>query len=97
MIHDIKTIMPNYCEETCWVNVYGEYDIKPAYLVIWICVTSDGVKNALIANSPLMTKIKEIVVKNNYPENARDFIHIGFESQETVDRESKGDWFLHFK
>lgn len=33
----------------------------------------------------------------HYPAESQRFIHIGFESQETVNRESKGNWYHHFK
>ena len=36
-------------------------------------------------------------MKHDYPADAQNNVHIGFESQETVDRESDGNWYLHFK
>ena len=80
-----------------WVEWYGAYDIDPKYLVIWICVESDKVKSDLNSDSDLVNKLREILIKHNYPEKAVPLVHIGFESQETVDKVSNGDWSLHFK
>jgi len=38
-----------------------------------------------------------LLKKHNYPIYALQFVYIGFESQETVDRESNGNWYHHFK
>ncbi len=48
-------------------------------------------------NDDLLPRLKQLLDKYNYTTMARDLVHIGFESQETVDRESDGNWFLHFK
>ncbi len=97
IIDEIKLIIRSHCNEKFWIDWYGAYDIDPRYLVIWFCVESDKVKANLESNPELVNKIRETLVKCNYPEQAIPFVLIGFESQETVDRESKGNWYDHFK
>ncbi len=97
IVDDIKLIIRSLCEEKFWIDWYGAYNIDPKNLVIWICVESDKIKSKLESNPELVNKLRETIVKYNYPEQAIPFVHIGFESQETVDRESKGNWYLHFK
>lgn len=44
-----------------------------------------------------MIGLRQLLVKHDYPEEARQFVKIDFESQETVQRQSNGNWFEHFK
>ncbi len=44
-----------------------------------------------------MNSLKEVLIKHDYPKEAIDLVHIGIESQETVERESDGNWYNHFK
>ena len=94
---DIKTFIKPLCREHFWIDSYGAYEIDPKSLVIWICVESDKVKSELESNLDLLNKLKNVLVKYKYPEHARVHVKIGFESQETVDKESNGNWFHHFK
>ena len=94
---DIKKIIKPICREKFWVEWYGAYDVDPKNLVFWICVQTDETKERFAADSGLLKTIRSLLNKYDYPENARDSVYIGFESQETVDRESSGDWYLHFK
>ena len=76
---------------------YGAYEINPKYLVFWICVDTDEIKKKLENDKTLNNELKNILIKNEYPKDAINNVHIGFESQETVERESNGDWYMYFK
>ncbi|MDR1153695.1 MAG: hypothetical protein LBL04_03210 [Bacteroidales bacterium] len=94
---DIKKIIVFVCDEKFWISWYGAYDIDPKHLVFWICVETDEMKLKLQSNITLINKLRNLLIKHNYPEQARPFVYIDFESQETVDRESRGNWYHHFK
>jgi uncharacterized damage-inducible protein DinB len=94
---DIEKLIKPICSERFFVDWYGAYDINPKHLVYWICVQSDKMKNRLSGNIELMTALRALLEKHDYPAESQKFVHIGFESQETVDRESKGNWYYHFK
>jgi len=94
---DIKEIVSTFCIEKFSVLYYGSYEIDPKNLVFWVCIETDKMKTHLENNKDLNNKLRNSLVKNEYPSEAINNVYIGFESQETVDRESKGDWYLHFK
>jgi len=94
---DIEEIIKTVCSGKFFVDWYGAYDIDPKHLVYWICVESDKMKNKLIENIELHTALRSLLDKHEYPEESRKFVHIGFESEETVNRESNGNWYHHFK
>ena len=83
--------------EKHWVTHYGANGIHPRHLVFWVCVQSDKERDRLQSDNALMGRLKQTLVDVNYPEEGRDYVHLGFESQETVDRESNGNWYHHWK
>jgi hypothetical protein len=97
IIKDIKYIMSLYSNEKFWITWYGSVEIDSKKLVIWICVESDELKSKFETDSKLLIELNNTLAKNNYPSDSIPFVHIGFESQETVNRESNGDWYKHFK
>jgi hypothetical protein len=86
-----------HAKEKFWVTHYGANNIHPKHLVYWIVVASDQEKHRLEADSALMAVLRSLLVKYDYPADGRDWVHIGFESQETVDRESGGSFYRHWK
>lgn len=85
------------CSEKTWVTHYGANHIHPRHLVYWICVKSDVERDRLKSDLDLMTNLRNLLVECDYPVEGRSGVHIGFESQETVDRESDGHWWHHWK
>ena len=76
---------------------YGAVDIHPNNLAIWVIVQTDEVKNRMISDPDLLATCGEILAGQGYPGSSMEFIHIGVESEETINRESAGNWYLHFK
>jgi hypothetical protein len=94
---DLRDTVRAAARENVWVTHYGAFEIHPRHLVYWLCVKSDAEKQRLQAHRILMEQLREILVRYDYPPEGRDSVHIGFESQETVDRESDGNWWYHWK
>lgn len=93
----IKNLISPVCTERFWVTFYGVYYMDPKQLVFWICVESDETKEKLKSNYEINKNLRNLLEKYEYPIEARNFVSIGFESQETVDRESDGKWWDHFR
>jgi hypothetical protein len=89
--------MSSHAKEKFWVTHYGANHIHPKHLVYWIVVGSDHEKRRLESDSALMTALRDLLVRYEYPIEGRAGVHIGFESQETVDRESGGNFYNHWK
>ena len=94
---EMRKIVSKVCAENVRVDWFGAYDIDQKHLAFWICVQTDVVKEKLIANKGLYLKLRDLLDKYDYPLEARKSVFIGFESQETVDRESNGNWYQHYK
>ncbi len=93
----IKNLVSTVVKEEFWVTHYGANDIHPKHLVYWICVQTDQEKKRLSDDSQLYRSLRNLLTEHEYPISGRDEVHIGFESQETVDRESDGHWWHHWK
>jgi len=76
---------------------YGSIDVDPGLLVIWIRVRNDEEKEQLTVDETLRESLRQELLEEGYPEEAALRAFIGFESQETVDRDSSGDWWGHFR
>jgi hypothetical protein len=94
---DFENIISEICSEKFDIFHYGAADINPKHLVYWICVDSDNIKHVLSNDTVLNDQLRNVLALHNYPQEAINEVHIGFESQETVVRESNGNWYVHFK
>jgi len=94
---EIKELVKPYCTEEYSIDCYGTYEINPKNLACLVSVQSDEMKERLKANVELNNALRNTLITNEYPIEALDNVYIDFESQETVDRESNGDWHLHLQ
>ena len=93
----IKAEMRSRTKEALWVTHYGANDIHPRHLVYWIVVGSDKEKRRLEQDADLLSTLRALLDDFDYPIEGRAGVHIGFESQETVDREAGGDFYQYWK
>jgi hypothetical protein len=93
----MKTRVASVCPEPFWIWWFGAFRLSHKNLAYWICVKTDATKLTLKSDSLLQKDLRELLAVNNYPEEARLSVFIDFESQETVDRESQGNWYAHLK
>ena len=97
---DLKLVVKSHCKENFWIDWYGAYEFlpnAPESLMFWICVKTDKEKMILLSNQKLESEFREILKMNSYSVEAVMLVGFGVESQETVNREYDGDWYLYFK
>ena len=76
---------------------FGAYDIDPKHLVFVVGVSTDAEKESLQKNHVFQSEIKALLTKHDWPVAAREHVLFDIESQETVDRETEGNWWYHYK
>lgn len=76
---------------------FGAYYINPKHLVFVIGCQTDLQKDRLRANDMLTRRMRELLIRRRWPEAARPDVIFDIESQESVARESNGNWWHHYK
>ena len=94
---DLKKIVRKKCRERVWVMWHGAYYIDPKHLAYIAIVRSDAMKDKLNSDVELNKAMRELMIKHDYPKEAIPEVYMGFESDETIKRDSGGDYWLHFK
>ena len=94
---NIEEVIPDHSSAKFNVIWYGDFETDPKKLVYCVRVQTDQEKYELMEDAQLIKKLRLILEKYDYPQDAQSFVKISFESQETVDRESGGSWDLHLK
>jgi cadmium resistance protein CadD (predicted permease) len=77
-----------------WVFSLGA---GPLYLAIWVATKTDAERDALRANKQLRREFRSALRTVGYPRAAISSVGFSFESQETVDRDHRGNWYLALK
>jgi len=94
---NFELIVQGHTDERFNVLWFGDYQADPKNLVFWICVQTNAERDFLKTDAGLNRKLRGLFEKYDYPADARDAVQINYESQQTVDRESGGDWHQHLK
>lgn len=75
----------------------GAVAISPKYLSIWLRTDKDFEREILKNDSTLRPAIDDILRGVGYPRECIPEIGLAIQSQQTVDRDSGGNWFLAMK
>ena len=62
-----------------------------------IAMISEGCHVAGHGDAALMARLRSLLELHDYPIEGRAGVHIGFESEQTVQRESRGNFWHHWK
>jgi hypothetical protein len=94
---EMRSLALAHAKEKSWVLRFGANHIHPRHLVFVVCVLTDAEKKRLESDFEFLRQLRALLDKHDYPIAARKDVVIDFESQETVDRESGGNWYYHLK
>jgi hypothetical protein len=78
--------------EAKWVVSFGAIHLSPKHLAYWVATDKDWERDQLIQDLTFRPACIRALVKCGYPKKFADFLGIAVESQETVDRECRGNW-----
>lgn len=76
---------------------FGAYYIDPKHLVFVLPVDTDETRDNLRADSGLIGSLNNLLAIYRWPSEARANVIFDIESAETVQRESNGHWWHHYK
>jgi hypothetical protein len=80
-----------------WIFWGGSYEIDPKYLFFVIGVQTDRERDRLRVDEQFSEQLMQALVTVDWPEAARPHVKFEIESDETVSRESGGNWWAHYK
>jgi len=72
---------------------FGAVDIDPRHLAIWLTTATDAERDRLRKAPGLEAAFREALAAASYPAHAIAEVGFAYESQETVDRDLKGNWW----
>ena len=90
-------IFVNYFLKKVFSRWFGAYYIDPKHLVFVVGVQTGMQKDRLRANDAVMRRTRELLRRWRWPEAARPDVVFDIESQESVARESNGNWWHQYK
>lgn len=93
----IDRIVSNITTEKFWITHYGAFDIDPKYLVYKIVVQTDDERGRLLRDEDLKIRLRQLLDDNDYPQKARGNVSFGFDSDESINRDSGGNAWHHWR
>jgi hypothetical protein len=75
------------------VHTFGATSIDPRHLCVCIDVNSDQQRERLREDHALMDQLRQALLMSGYPAESVPLVSFSIESQETVDRDFRGNWF----
>ncbi|HEV2549374.1 MAG TPA: hypothetical protein VGU20_18800 [Stellaceae bacterium] len=76
---------------------FGATWIDPRHLAIWIATETDDERDRLSAMPDVIDAFRRALLEAGYPPAAVPAVGFEFESEETVRRDYKGNWFYRMK
>lgn len=70
----------------------GATRISPGHLAFCILTDTDEQRDRLRQDPKIYEDFRDALIKAGYPVNTNPAVHLGIQSQETVDREYGGSW-----
>ena len=75
------------------ISKQGATRISPGYLSFCIKTQTDRERDVLVQDPQLITDFRNALAKAGYPVQTNPVVHLGVQSQETVDRDYGGSWW----
>lgn len=92
----IKKLVREVCAHSNLFS-FGATEIDPKYFGIWITTKTDSERDNLRTKPELIDKFRTALLEAGYPREAVPEVGFQFESQETVNRDFGGSWYLATK
>ena len=93
----MESLVQSLTSEKIWTTHYGAFDIDPKHLVYKICVESETERIRLVNHDTLKQQLRDLLTQHDYPIEARSKVFIGFESDESINQESGGNPWRHWR
>ncbi len=76
---------------------FGATEIDPKYLAIWIATDTDAQRDELANDASFRQALIGVLESQDYPSAAIPYVGFAFQSEETVKRDYRGNWWYAVK